>query len=50
MKEILSRNKDYNRDSKEVHMERLMEGWKGQMADVMANMMSTDKRKADADA
>ena len=47
VKEILSRNKDYNRDPKEVHMERLMEWWYGQMANVMATMMTNNKRKAD---
>ena len=47
VKEILSRNNEYNRDSKEVHMKRLMEGWNGQMANRITTMMTNNKRKAD---
>ena len=47
VKEILSRHKDFNRDSKESPMERLVEGWNGQMAAAVASVMSTNKKKAD---
>ena len=41
MKEILNRHKDFNRDSKETRMERMVEGWNGQMVVAVASVMST---------
>ena len=46
-KEILSRHKVFNRDSNEIRVERLVEGWNGQMTAAVASVMSTNKRKAD---
>ena len=46
VKAILNKNKEYKRDSQEVHLEKLMEGWNG-MSKMMNTMMSNNKRKAD---
>ena len=46
VKAILVKNKEYKRDSQEVHLEKLMEGWTG-MSKMMNTMMSNTKRKAE---
>ena len=46
VKAILNKNKEYKRDSQEVLLEKLMEGWNG-MSKMMNTMISNNKRKAD---
>ena len=46
VKAILVKNKEYKRDSQEVHLEKLMEGWTG-MSKMMNTMMSNTKRKVE---
>ena len=46
VKAILNKNKEYKRDSQEVHLEKLMEVWTG-MSKMINTLMSNTKRKAE---